>query len=245
MFRRLKQRARKAELMDDLSAGGPELREALQHLRVLNRIFSAAAPTLFGVQRLWREADKPSRLSVLDIGSGSGDVNRQLLSWADASRIELNITLADITEEACEEARQFFRNEPRVQVMRSDLFDLPEACADVITGTQFVHHFDEEELPAVVDRMRRASRLGVVINDIHRHWIAWAAVWLAARMISDNRYIRNDGPLSVAKGFRSADWKKLGRAIGDTHMFFAWRPLFRYAVVIRKNKASYSINGVE
>ncbi|MHC2205392.1 2-polyprenyl-3-methyl-5-hydroxy-6-metoxy-1,4-benzoquinol methylase [Paenibacillus sp. PvR053] len=238
MFKSLRQRAAESELMDDLSAGGPELREALQHLRKLNGIFGASAPALYGVRRLWTEADKPRRLSILDIGSGSGDVNRKILRWADANRIELKITLVDITEEACEEARQFYYNEPRVRVMRSDVFKLPEACADVVTGTQFVHHFASDELLRVARSMLKASRIGVVINDIHRHWIPWAAVWLTARIVSRNRFVVNDGPLSVAKGFRSEDWDGLKKALGESEskLWYTWRPLFRYAVVIRKNK---------
>jgi SAM-dependent methyltransferase len=234
VFKEMKHRAVEPELMDDLSVGGHELREALQKLRVLNRIFAAAAPTLYGVKRLWREADKPRRLTILDIGSGSGDVNRHLLRWADANRIDLKITLIDITEEACAEARLYFHNEPRVQVVRQDLFSLPEACADMVTATQFVHHFASDELPGVVKSMLKASQLGVVVNDIHRHLIPWAAVWLVARMISNNRYIVHDGPLSVAKGFRAADWNHLREVLGVSSMFYAWRALFRYVVVIRK-----------
>lgn len=237
MFRGLQHRAKALEFMDDFSAGGSELREALQHLRVLNRIFSAAAPTLYGVRRLWTEVNKPKSFSIIDIGSGSGDVNRHLLRWADVNKIDLRITLVDISEEACEEARLFFQNEPRVKVMRGNLFTLPEAGADVITGTQFVHHFSEVELPNVVESMLKASRFGIVINDIHRHWIPWVAVWLTARMISKNRYILNDAPLSVAKGFRSTDWMDLRKVLGVSEMYHAWRPLFRYVVVIRKNKA--------
>ncbi|WP_219838343.1 methyltransferase domain-containing protein [Paenibacillus sp. R14(2021)] len=233
MLKRLKERATELELMDDFTMGGAELREALRQLRVLNRIFAAAAPTLYGVHRLWAAADKPKRFSVLDIGSGSGDVNRSLLRWADENGIELCITLADITDEACEEARLLYRGEPRINVMRRDLFELPSGCADVITGTQFLHHFEESELPCVVNRMLAASRIGVVINDIHRHWMAWAAVWLATRVLSRNRYIVNDGPLSVAKGFRKEDWQQLRHELsGTAEMLVAWRPLFRYAVIL-------------
>lgn len=244
MFRSFKQRAAARELMDDLSAGGQELRKALQQLRVLNRVFGAAGPALYGIRRLWLEADKPRRLSVLDIGSGSGDVNKHILRWADENKIDLKITLVDMTEEACEEARLLFRNEPRVRVMRCNLFELPDGYADVVTGTQFVHHFAEEELPKVAGKMLDISRSGVVINDIHRHWVPWAAVWLATRIVSSNRYILNDGPLSVAKGFRADDWNDLGKALGASEMFYAWRPLFRYVVVIRKSGLNIN-HGVE
>ncbi len=224
--------------MDDFSTGQLELREALQHLRRLNRIFAAASPTLYGVRRLWVEAGKPSQFSILDIGAGSGDVNRHILKWADRNRIDLKITLADMTEEACDEARQLFHNEPRIHVMQSDLFELPENNVDVVTGTQFLHHFADHELPSVIESMLKASRWGIVVNDIHRHWIPWTAVWLTTRLISNNRYILNDGPLSVAKGFRSEDWKNLETVPGVSSLFYAWRPLFRYAVVIRKSKAN-------
>jgi len=236
MFKRFKQRAGEEELMDDLTTGGDELREALQHLRRLNRIFGAAAPTLYGVQKIWRDAGRPAKISILDIGSGSGDVNRHLLRWAEEQEIDMHITLTDITEEACAEARLLFQDEPRIQVKQGDLFELPASCADVVTGTQFLHHFSADELPQVVENMLGASRLGVVINDIHRHWIAWAAVWLMAHMVSTNRYIRNDGPLSVAKGFRSEDWRNLRNALGIADLSYSWRPLFRYAVMVRKRE---------
>ncbi|MCF2939426.1 methyltransferase domain-containing protein [Paenibacillus alkaliterrae] len=242
MPRALRERAIAAELMDDFSSGGEELREALRELRILNLLFAAAAPTLYGVKRLWRAAGKPKRLSVMDVGAGSGDVNRRLLQWAAASGVDLTVTLVDATEEACAEARLLFHDEPRVQVMRGDLFVLPEGGADIVTGTQLLHHFAEEELPAVVASMLKGARLGVVVNDIHRHWIAWTAVWLATRIISSNRYIRNDGPLSVAKGFRAKDWERLKEAIGPAQMDCSWRPLFRYAVVIGKTKPA---GGVE
>ncbi|MUG45904.1 methyltransferase domain-containing protein [Paenibacillus woosongensis] len=234
MFPKLHRRASAAELMDDFTSGGEELREALQELRRLNRLFAASAPTLYGIKQLWRAAGKPKQLSITDVGAGSGDVNRRVLQWASRQGIALMITLVDMTEEACAEARQLYLDEPRVQVIRGNLFTLPEASADIVTGTQLLHHFSEEELPHAVASMLRAARLGVVVNDIHRHWIAWTAVWLATRAISSNRYILNDGPLSVAKGFRSQDWKRLKQALGIHQLMYSWRPLFRYAVVIGK-----------
>ncbi|QHW29777.1 methyltransferase domain-containing protein [Paenibacillus rhizovicinus] len=232
MRRLLRERSSLPELMDDLTQGGEELREALRHLRRLNRLFAAAAPTLYGVNRLWVRAGKPRRLSMLDIGAGSGDVNAALLRWADAQGIELTVTLVDRTQEACAEAAALFANEPRISVICRDLSELDEQGADIVTGSQFLHHFESAELPDAASAMLRASRMGIVIQDIHRHWLAWAAVWLAARLVSGNRYIRNDGPLSVAKGFRKEDWMRLNEALGIPGMTCNWRPLFRYVVTI-------------
>jgi SAM-dependent methyltransferase len=230
----LKQRAAEPEFMDEVSAGGEELREALRHLRRLNRIFGAAGPVLFGVRTLWAAAGKPECLSILDIGSGSGEINRKLLRWADRNGIRLSIRLADIAEEACAEAKLLYSGEPRIRVQRCDLFQLPEGSADIVTASQFVHHFPSEALPEVAGGMLRASRIGAVISDIHRHWVPWLAVWLTCRLVSRNRYIRHDGPLSVAKGFRGDDWRNLEERLKLPGFSYFWRPLFRYVVIAKK-----------
>ncbi|WP_420819057.1 methyltransferase domain-containing protein [Paenibacillus nanensis] len=235
MPKMLAARESRPELMDDWSQGGAELREAFVHLRRLNSLFGAAGPTFYGVKRLWRSAGCPKELSILDIGAGSGDVNRKLLQWATEEGVHLRVTLADITKEAVKEASLFYWNEARVHVVQADLYELEPDSADIVTGTQFLHHFSGTELVRAAKHMLQVSRLGVVVNDIHRHWLPWSAVWLATRMLSRNPYIRHDGPLSVAKGFRAEDWQKLKQTPGMEGLHYSWRPLFRYVVTIPKN----------
>ncbi|WP_123040396.1 methyltransferase domain-containing protein [Cohnella candidum] len=222
--------------MDDFTQAGPELQEALRHLRRLNRWLGASGPVLYGVKRLWKAAGAPRNLTVLDVGSGSGDVNRAVLKWAERERVKLKVILTDVTDEARIEAERLFRNDPRVSFVRKDVFELPAGLADIVTASQFAHHFDADALPALVQRCMDISRYGAVIGDIHRHWIAWTAVWLFTRIVSANRYIRHDGPLSVAKGFRREDFLKIAGQLGLTDMDCRWRPLFRYAVAFPRRR---------
>ena len=228
----LSQRATAPERMDDSTQGGAELEQALRHLRVLNRLLGASGPVLYGVKRLWKASGRPHRLTVLDVGSGSGDINRALLRWADAQGVALSIVLVDVTEEAQREAERSFNGEARVTFVRGSVFDLAPHQADIVTASQFAHHYAESELPRLFERLLELSRTGVVINDIHRHWVPWAAVWLLTRIISRNRYIRHDGPLSVAKGFRADDFRSVARCLGIDNLTLRWRPLFRYAAII-------------
>ncbi|WP_339277784.1 methyltransferase domain-containing protein [Paenibacillus sp. FSL W8-0426] len=240
-FNWLAERATRPELMDEPAMGaGTELRQAHRHLRWLNHIFAASRPTLYGIQRLWVHAGKPETLSIADIGAGAGDINRRILRWADGNRIDMTIELIDLTMEACEEAKVLFADEPRIRVRQHDVFELDKGSADIVTCAQFLHHFHEEDVPRVVTRMLDISRIGLAINDIHRHWLAWAAVWMTTRLISRNRYIRHDGPLSVAKGFRGSDWERLRAVLPDGQaMQYAWRPLFRYAVILPKMSTAW------
>lgn len=231
----LAHRSESLELMDDLSIGGRDLSQALAQLRRINRLLGAAWPTLEGVSRLWRQAGCPSRLSILDVGAGSGDINRRLLAWAGRNGIDLALTLMDIHPETCAVAADYYRTEPRVRVIQGDIFEPAAGRVDIVTASLFLHHFPQAQLPAVLLAMLGMARLGVVVNDLHRHWLAWAGIRFLTRLLSRNRMIRHDAPLSVRRGFRPAELEELRAAPGLELLSYAWRPLFRYLILVPKN----------
>jgi ubiquinone/menaquinone biosynthesis C-methylase UbiE len=182
---------------------------------------------------LWRQAGRPSSLSIIDVGAGSGDQTRWLLRWARRQQIDLKITLLDIHPETCDEARRHLADQPHVQVLQGDLFDLQPGMADIVTASLVLHHFACAELPTALIALQRAARLGVVVNDLHRHWLAWALIRLATGALSSNRMIRNDAPLSVQRGFRRADFIQLRQSHPElAELQVMWRPFFRYLVVL-------------
>jgi SAM-dependent methyltransferase len=228
----LAQRSEAPELMDDHTIGGAELTEALAQLRRINLFLGAAFPTLEGVARLWRQAGTPSQLSLLDVGAGTGDANRLLLRWATLRRVHMRITLLDIHPDTCAAAAAYYQDEPRIQVQQGDLFHLPPHSADIVTASLVLHHFATDQLAAVMQAMARASRLGVVINDLHRHPLAWMSIRLITALLSRNRMIRHDAPLSVWRGFRVDDFERLRARPGLEGLRCWWRPMFRYLVIV-------------
>jgi len=232
MWPDLRQRSADRERMDDRSIGGAELADALQQLRVINLVLGSAWPTLEGVRRCWRAAGRPDCLSILDIGAGSGDLNRMLLAWGRMSGVQVRITLIDIHPETCATAAAYYRDEPHVRVVCSDVLHLGVRAADIVTAALFTHHFPASELPEIMRQLAGVARLGVVVNDLQRHGLAWLAIWLATRLLSRNRMIRNDAPLSVRRGFRAADLDHLRAAPGLGQLTYTWRPFFRYLIML-------------
>jgi len=229
----LQTRRHDLELMDDRSIGGTELQEALRQLRWINLMVGAAGPTCEGVARLWRQAGRPPSLTVTDVGAGSGDQNRWLLRWAKRQGVDLQITLVDIHPETCAEARRYYADQPQVQIVEGDLFKLSTGSADIMTASLVLHHFACHELPEALLALQRAARIGVVVNDLHRHWLAWALIRLGTLALSANRMIRSDAPLSVQRGFRRADFTLLTQSHPELQgMQVMWRPFFRYLVLL-------------
>jgi len=226
-------RAQQLELMDDPSIGGTELAEALRQLRMINTVLLGARPTIKGVAEVWRAAGRPATLRLLDVGSGSGDATGALLRWAERRGVAMYITLLDLHPDTCAVAAAYWRNEPRVHVVCGDVFDLAPGTVDIVTAALLVHHFPDHRLPALLDVMARSARLGVVINDLHRHPLAYGAILLATRCCSRNRMIRHDAPLSVRRGFVAADWQRLCRELPRLQVSYRWHAFFRWQVLLR------------
>lgn len=232
MWPDLRQRSKALELMDDRTIGGAELHEALRQLRVINWALGAARPTVEGVAHFWHAAGQPTTLTILDVGAGSGDMSSALFRWAKHNAVELHIVLVDIHPETCAAAAQAHTDEPGVTVICSDLLQLALQPVDIVTAALFTHHFSQEQLPDVYRAMVHAARYGVIVNDLHRHPLAWAFIWIATRVLSRNRMIRNDAPLSVQRGFRAADLQQLRAVPGLGRLQYMWRPLFRYLILV-------------
>jgi 2-polyprenyl-3-methyl-5-hydroxy-6-metoxy-1,4-benzoquinol methylase len=225
-------RSEAPELMDDPTIGGHDLIESLVQLRRINWFLGAAFPTLEGVQRLWQQAGCPAHLSLIDVGAGSGEGNRLLLRWAGLRRVHLRITLLDQHPDTCAAAAAYFQDDPRVTVQQGDLFALPPGSADIITAALVLHHVPTHRLADTLETLARAARLGVVINDLHRHRLAWLGIRLITHLFSQNRLIRHDAPLSVQRGFRPADFESLRTRPALAELHYDWRPLFRYLVLV-------------
>jgi hypothetical protein len=47
------------------------------------------------------------------------------------------------------------------------------------------------------------------VNDLHRHPVAYGAIWILARLFSNSVMVKHDGPVSVQRAFRPTDFEEI------------------------------------
>lgn len=185
------------ELMDAPGLPEAEVEEAYRVLRRVNRQLGNLGTMRREFSRFVHE-DMPDRASftVLDVGSGSGDIAVALREIMPA-RAGLVLAL-DRDASAVAAARR-----QSLAAVRGDALRLPfdDRSIDLVTAVKFAHHFHGRSLRRLVEEMVRVARHRVIILDIRRHWLAYWGFRAWSLALTRNRLVRHDGPLSVLQGF--------------------------------------------
>lgn len=219
--------------MDDPDASAPELARTLAEIEGLNRTLNGYRPTLDGVFSLLPEG--ATRLSVLDVGVGGGDMARQLVEHGAARGVEVHVLGIDLAESTVAYAEGRTAGYPTVTHRHQDLFALPAVPAfDVVHAAQVLHHFPDHAIVPALTRMAEVARVGVVVNDLHRHPVAWAGIRAITAVLSRNPMIRYDAPLSVRRGFVAEELLGWARAVPGVEATLTWRLPFRWQLVLRR-----------
>lgn len=228
----LRRRSSAAELMDVEEADLTSLQACLQDLERINRWTGAYRITLRWLDRL-HERHEPARLVVIDVGSGYGDMLRRIAAWGKARGVALDLIGVDLNPQAAAVATRAATPDPAVRYLTADVFDLsPDLRPDVVVSALFAHHLDDRQVVRFLRWMEASARLGWLINDLHRHALAyWVARWTPV-LLRMHRFVRHDAAVSVARAFERRDWERLLQEAGlaGPPTMIEWCLPFRYAV---------------
>ena len=111
------------------------------------------------------------------------------------------------------------------------LVDLSAKQPDIIFSSLFCHHFTDEQLVSMLQWLKKNSRLGFFINDLHRHWLAYYLIKYITKIFSRSYLVKNDACLSVARSFRKKEWKALFQQAGVSLYSIRWRWAFRWLLL--------------
>lgn len=212
--------------MDDPHQAEADFAEALAGLERLNRLTFAYRPLLGFLDRLVKDQGLTS-LSLLDVGAGGGDTLRAVARWGEKRGIALDLWGLDRSPWA---ARYAAEHGTPGGWITSDLFDLPaDRRFDVVMSNLFAHHLDDAAMVRFLRWQHAHARRRWLVLDIHRHAIAWGGTWALTRALRLNAMCCHDGPVSIARGFRRADFARLLAAAG-MEAEVKWVVPFRWSV---------------
>jgi 2-polyprenyl-3-methyl-5-hydroxy-6-metoxy-1,4-benzoquinol methylase len=199
-FRDLRRRRRSDEWMDRPDADPELVRKSLRFLRRINWLLGYTRSTINHLERFSRSWKPGKRIRILDFATGSADVPRAMLRWADRRGFDLRVVGVDLHATTAQTAVTL-NPHARLQIVRADVLELPFAddSFDYATTSLFLHHLDDADVVRVLSGMSRVARRGIIAGDLLRLRRAYA--WIKLFTLFANPIVRNDGPASIAQAF--------------------------------------------
>ncbi len=205
-------RSTEAERMDTDCAGYEDYALCLADLARVNTVTMTHRPTLAWLARETRDLES---FSLLDVGCGHGDMLRRIRRWALRAGKHASLHGIDLNPWATQAARAATPVAANISFETGDVFSYrPAEPFDFIISAQFTHHLTDEQFVAFLRWMETHARRGWLINDLHRHWLPFRTFPLLALAARWHRFVRYDGRISIARGFRAKEWQLLAAAAG-------------------------------
>jgi len=227
-------RSEAPEIMDDFSMEGEILRDALDKIAAINKLLGGNKVTLDAVRSLLRSQPAGAVISILDVGCGNGDMLRTLADFGRRHRLLFKLHGIDANAFTIRHAEQLSVSYPEISYSSKDIFDYDlQDTYDIILCTLTLHHFKDPQLLELVSFFKNQSRLGVVINDLHRSALAYYLFKLICALFRLNDMSREDGLVSILRGFKKQDLEAYSRALQLKNFSIRWKWAFRYQWIIQ------------
>ncbi len=235
IFQKFHHRSSEKEIIDDFSMTGEEVLRTFKTIERVNAVLGGNRILVDGVKQIIRrlpESKDPIR--IYDLGCGSGDGLRAIARWGRKDGVRLELTGIDANAFIVNHAKEQARNFPEIRFLQRDIFDadFTLAGADIITFNLCLHHFTEEENMFLLNKCGAEGVRAVLVNDLHRHWLAYYAFGVFCRLTGANTVARKDGLLSILKGFKKQELQELGQKSGIPSPLVRWRWAFRYEMAL-------------
>jgi len=229
-----KQRSDATEIMDDFSISGKILHKTLDTLANINKWLGGNKVTLYGLKKVIKNHPKNVPITIIDLGCGGGDILRKVSKYGKKEGYIFKLVGVDANKDAVDYARELSKDYPEISFVACDIFsDAFESLQyDVVLTTLFLHHFKEDQIISMLSSLKKKAKLGIVVNDLHRHPMAYYLFKLVCVTIK-NTMIIEDGLTSILRGFKRDELENFSKKLQVTPQI-KWKWAFRYQWIIQK-----------
>ena len=226
-------RTQEAEIMDDFSLQGEELRVALDQIARINQLLGGNKVTLEGIKKVI-PSNKTETITIADIGCGNGDMLRMLSDFAQKNKLNFKLIGIDANEFTINYAKKLSVAYPNIDYQCVDIFseDFKTLKFDIILCTLTLHHFTNEQILNIITTFKDNAKTGIIINDLHRSKLAYRLFELICFIFKLNRMSRQDGLVSILRGFKKNELEEFSKKLNLKNYNINWKWAFRYQWII-------------
>jgi 2-polyprenyl-3-methyl-5-hydroxy-6-metoxy-1,4-benzoquinol methylase len=189
------------------------------------------------LEKCWKEPsayskEKPLRLA--DLGCGGGDRLKLIAKKARKRNIPVDLVGVDANAFIVDFAKKNTKEFKEIKYLQQDVLSekFKGEKYDLIHCTLFCHHFDDLTLKNLLRDFRQHTTTAIIINDIHRHWLAYYSIKWLTYFFSKSSMVKFDAKLSVLRAFRKKELVTIIKEAGYKNYTINWKWAFRYEVII-------------
>ncbi|HBH23776.1 MAG TPA: SAM-dependent methyltransferase [Cytophagales bacterium] len=226
-------RSKDEELMDDLDCNGDVVDQTLRELEFINSWLGGNKVTLNGIGKLIKHNNQ-NPLRIIDLGCGDGEMLRRVGENINKKNFNTSLLGIDANPNIIEVARNKTLNGLKIEYKAINILD-PDFSVkdqDIVICTLFLHHFDSDVLADLLSKWHKQAQIGIVINDLHRHPLAFYSIRLLTAWFSRSPMVKYDAPLSVLRGFTKGEWEDILQKAGIEQYELTWHWAFRWQLII-------------
>ena len=209
------------ELLDDPRADPAAVRRELNDIARLNGLFGGTRAVVRELETVFRRGKreegrgKSTTWTLLDVGTGLGDIPRAAAAAARRHGISLQLVGVELNRAAAAAARGVDGADPMALVLADGgALPLLPRSVDIVIVSQVLHHLPRDVTVRWIAQLGTLARRAVILADLRRSRVAMAALWLVSYPLGFSAVTRHDGVLSLRRGYTRDEFNEILLAAG-------------------------------
>jgi SAM-dependent methyltransferase len=222
--------------MDDPHLDTLMLQEVYADINRVNLFLHGFSLSLRAIERIIKENPKKS-YTILDMGCGDGAMLGKVAAHFKNKPVALDLIGIDLNAKSIALAKENLQGNANIRFFEQDIL-APESRnlqCDILLCTLTMHHFDSDTIPIFLNQFIKLSRLGIVINDLHRSKVSFFLFKLFSLIFIKTPIAKHDGLVSIKSAFTKLDLVTFSIDMPHVEHDIRWKWAFRYLWIIRTN----------